>query len=1122
MEGSLTNMVSNIKGHHKSTKGAKFNKKKKKQQENEKLSKNNPKAFGVAKRGKARRQVQRNLDAGHQKEYVPAVNRTNDVVPPPISVIVMGPPGSGKSSLIRSLVKRYTRQNIGEIKGPVTVVSGKSQRITFIECSNQLNAMVDVAKVADLVLLLVDASYGFEMETFEFLNILQVSGFPKVMGVLTHLDKLKNASNLRKTKKKLKNRFWTEIYQGAKLFYLSGIINGKYSKGEINNLSLFIGRMKFRPLTWRNTHPYLMADRFEDITHPDIIQKDKFADRKITLYGYLRGTHLKPEMKVHIAGAGDFFMDSITSMDDPCPLPTAGEFKEKKHLSQKEIMLYAPMSDVGSIMYDQDAMYINLSTVNYTKQSDASSKGTLLDQGEDASNYMHDTDKIQPGIEMVQNLHDVTSGLDDQLQNSSLSLFRNTAPIAGNELPDNSDESEREQSDSEPTSYPQEVQENDENGRMRRKAIFENENIEKNSDDDTDSDSSSDSSSDDSDSDSSVTSNNVPSNGKWKQNMTKRASANYAEREKSDVNLMKLVYGDSSALVESSRGYSDPEDNLEEDNVEDDFFKKAGAGAASKNANAFDQMDCTKPKYQIQDHEDWSLPQVMQNIRSKFVTGNEIGSGDVAEEDGCQDLEEMHEAEEITSENEIDDSDEAIRQRLAKEKAGLKLTDKLDKEIEQDSDSEIDEDMIEIMEEAKKQKMTQSQRNLEEFGEEGENSRLQLEGFRNGLYVRMVISGVPAEFVHCFDPKNPILVGGLLNHEHTMGLMRVRIKKHRWHRKILKTNDPLFFSVGWRRYQSIPTYSIEDDNDRHRFLKYTPEHMHCVATVYGPLCPPNTGLLAFQTMSNQVSGFRISATGVVLELDHKFSVVKKLKLVGAPSKIFKNTAFISGMFNSELEVAKFEGANVRTVSGIRGQIKKACRGENGNFRATFEDKILKSDIVFCRTWVPVEPKRLYNPIMSLLSASDGYKAMRTVYQLRKEKNMKIPVNKDSVYKEIKRTARQFKPLRVPKKIEAALPFSNKSRIDTKRSKPSYVNKRAVVMDVGDRKKVAVMQELNTIRREKVKIRKAKQEIRTAAYLKRKAAEAAFFEPTKNEEKKKRYRDAGKEEAYRAKKSARNG
>ena len=35
--------------------------------------------------------------------------------------------------------------------------------------------MLDLAKVADLVLLLIDASFGFEMEIFEFLNICQVN-----------------------------------------------------------------------------------------------------------------------------------------------------------------------------------------------------------------------------------------------------------------------------------------------------------------------------------------------------------------------------------------------------------------------------------------------------------------------------------------------------------------------------------------------------------------------------------------------------------------------------------------------------------------------------------------------------------------------------------------------------------------------------------------------------------------------------------------------------------------------------------------------------------------------------------------------------------------------------------
>ena len=143
----------------------------------------NPKAFSVANVVRTKRTQQRNLDRAQKKELIPQINRAaEEELPPPPLVVVMGPQGVGKSTLIRSLVKVYTGQNITDTVGPITVVAGRKRRITLFECPLDIYSMTDLAKVADLVLLMIDASYGFEMETFEFLNQLQLHGFPKVGG----------------------------------------------------------------------------------------------------------------------------------------------------------------------------------------------------------------------------------------------------------------------------------------------------------------------------------------------------------------------------------------------------------------------------------------------------------------------------------------------------------------------------------------------------------------------------------------------------------------------------------------------------------------------------------------------------------------------------------------------------------------------------------------------------------------------------------------------------------------------------------------------------------------------------------------------------------------------------
>lgn len=75
-------------------------------------------------------------------------------------------------------------------------------------------------------------------------------------------------------------------------------LSDRYPKREIHNLARFISVMKFPPLSWRISHPYILVDRFEDVTPPDRVQMNNKCDRNVTLYGYLRGCNLKKGTKV--------------------------------------------------------------------------------------------------------------------------------------------------------------------------------------------------------------------------------------------------------------------------------------------------------------------------------------------------------------------------------------------------------------------------------------------------------------------------------------------------------------------------------------------------------------------------------------------------------------------------------------------------------------------------------------------------------------------------------------------------------------------------------------------------------------------------------------------------------
>lgn len=990
--------------------------------------------------------------------------------------------------------------------------------------------MIDISKVADIVLLMIDGNYGFEMESMEFLNVLAASGMPgNVFGILTHLDLFKKTSTLRDAKKRLKNRFWSELYQGAKLFYLSGVLNGRYPDREIHNLSRFISIMKNpRPLIWRNSHPYCLADRMVDLTPPNAVDENEKCDRSVALYGYLRGVNLPATgARVHIPGLGDLGVSAVEALPDPCPSPFMDQAIAKatgktarRRLGEKQKLMYAPMSDVGGVLVDKDAVYVDVKTSTFDKDNGADAERGLGEQMvvdlQGGRKLLGEDDQ---GVRLFQgaDLISATEEIDD-LGRKEKRLGR----ALERDVEEEEDSGSQDENEAEDEGYASDKSNEDgedagqyQSNRLGR--LFKDE-LQNGSGDqnlefaDSDSDLGSLSSEDDQELDEGESSmgedvdDDEIGSVHWKNDLTARASREHTKTRMRILDLVKLIYDEkvsSREVIQRWTGAT-PQDNRNNEG-EDEFFSKPKAQLSQ---HKYDSGLIPQFNYQNL-HAKWSDPINLAALSARFACANISGANteEVHEEESSEGDGEFEDLEVKTTkgsstakdEDEGEESLQAERERNAKKKEELKLrfeeedregfmNDKAGERKGGEVEQQFGEDDWYDAQKAKIQK--QLNINRTEFEALDDRSRTRVEGFKAGTYIRIVLENVPYEFVNNFNPQNPVIIGGLTATEERFGFVQVRIKKHRWHKKILKTNDPLIFSLGWRRFQSLPIYSISDSRTRNRMLKYTPEHMHCFGTFYGPLIAPNTGFCCVQSFSNKNPGFRIAATGVVLNVDENVDIVKKLKLTGHPYKIFRNTAFIKDMFSTALEIAKFEGASIRTVSGVRGQIKRALSKPEGHYRATFEDKILMSDIVFLRAWYPIKPHRFYNPVTNLLDSDSSidhgsvqdpdksWQGMRLTGEIRAAQNVAIPSNPNSAYHQIERPTRHFNPLRVPRQLAADLPFKSQIAQMRPQKNRTYLQKRAVV-EGGDAKRARQL--LNMV----ATLHKAKREKREEAQEKRK-------------------------------------
>ena len=827
-----------------------------------------------------------------------------EVDEPPLIIMIQGGHSSGKTTLIKSLVKYYTNQNITSFKGSITVRNSKNQRLTFIECPNDISSLDDCSKIVDVAILLIDARVGFEMETFEFISLLKNHGFTQIMGVITHMDDFRQNKSLSKYKKQIKKRFIKDATDKSKLFYLFGIKNNLYIKLQLHTMARYLKVIKPNQPGFRINHPYIFCDRYDiNFSKTNITNKEnpeeKNDDVIVSLFGYVRGNHLNKNSLIYINGLGEYNIDFAEKMDDPCPIEMVSKNgKVKRTLKKKDKNLYAPYSNINMLEYDRKSGYINIpeKLVTFTKG--------LKEQ----DNLANDE-----GVKMVRKLQDMYGNIeqneDDEKNQIELiqgvnidSKNKNEKKISNQDNSENIDNSDisEESNDNDNNDELSEEKNNYKNIELKNNMILSDENL--------------------------------------------------------DTNIMQDIYG-----------------NIDDENEE------------GKGINGDDLLDSYKT---MDNSEDFDLDYLIKNCKQKFVTG------------GYYDMEEENENDISDDENNNKDNSKKQKTQIEIPNASAELTPEQKKEVQE--------------------------KQLKPFLDDSSTYGI----FKLGTYIRIDLKKVKRKYANHFDPNHPIILSTLSRQESEsqMSFIKIRFSKHLWFPKILKTNDPVILSIGWRKFQTTMAYCVEDKNHRLRLIKYTPKFTNCIAICYGPQVPINVAIVAMQNNLGDTTddNFRISGTGDVIEVNQSFDIVKKLKLIGDPEEIYKKTANIKNMFNSNLEVARYIGAKIQTVSGIRGIIKKQLNTKpEGRFRATFEDKILKSDVVFLKTWAPVELNKFYNPIIEY--GDKKQKMLRTMNQLRKDYGIKLEQNPDSEYKEIEREERVFPNLVISKNLEKNLPFKKKNK-----------------------------------------------------------------------------------------------
>lgn len=216
-------------------------------------------------------------------------------------------------------------------------------------------------------------------------------------------------------------------------------------------------------------------------------------------------------------------------------------------------------------------------------------------------------------------------------------------------------------------------------------------------------------------------------------------------------------------------------------------------------------------------------------------------------------------------------------------------------------------------------------------------------GNRAKIYIK--VDNVEALATKMDYHNKPMIVYGLLNHEHKLGVVNFSFQNWEDYEESIPGKEEIIAQYGPRRQVITPIFNQASNtsNNVHKLEQFHHPGNVSIATCIAPVLFNNAPTIFFK-QNKETGDLQLIGQGTFLNCDHTRVVAERAILTGHPVKFHKRVVTVRYMFFSREDINWFKAIPLYTKLGRTGFIKESL-GTHGYFKATFDGKLSAQDVV---------------------------------------------------------------------------------------------------------------------------------------------------------------------------------